>query len=318
LSEAEVIEAIRAVSPARPDVICGIGDDGAILRPPADRYLVSVLDTLNEGVHFPVGTEPAAVGHRALAVNLSDLAAMGAEPAWAELSISLPEADADWVRGFANGLGTLAERWSVAIVGGDTVRGSLSIAVHLTGFVEPGRILMRDGARPGDLVFVTGSPGEAMAGLGLLESGAPPSRLTRRFLWPEPRVDEGRVLAGLATAAIDLSDGLATDAARVASASGVRIVIEADRLPLARELTEVFGAERSLDTVIAGGDDYELFFTLPAGREEELVSAAKTWDCALTRIGRVEDGGGLAFERDGRSFVPDLARSWRHFPGDRR
>jgi thiamine-monophosphate kinase len=318
LSEAEVIAAIRAVSPDRSDVLVGIGDDGAVLDSPTGRHLVSVLDTLNEGVHFPAGTEPAAVGHRALAVNLSDLAAMGADPAWAELSISLPEADADWVRGFAEGIGRIAKRWHVAIVGGDTVRGPLSIAVHLTGFVEPGRALTRDGARPGDLVFMTGWPGEAMAGLGLLQSGSPASRLTRRFLWPEPRVAEGRALAGLATAAIDLSDGLATDAERVAAASGVRVVVEADRLPVAGEMTELYGREGSLDLVISGGDDYELFFTLPPKRENELLLAAQSWGCPLTRVGRVEDGEGLAFEWEGRPFVPDLGRSWTHFPGEPR
>ncbi len=315
-SEAEVIEAIRAVSPARPDVVCGIGDDGAVLEPPPGRHLVSVLDTLNEGIHFPSGTEPAAIGHRVLAVNLSDLAAMGAEPAWAELSISLPEADANWVHSFADGLARLAEQWGVAIVGGDTVRGPLSVSAHLTGFIEPGGMLTRRGARPGDLVFVTGFPGEAMAGLRLMQSGSPASPLTRRFLWPQPRVAEGRALAGMATAAIDLSDGLAIDAQRVAAASGVRIVIEADRLPMGREMTELFSGDRLLNVIIAGGDDYELFFTLPPGREDELLGAARSWDCALTRIGRVESGGGLAFEQDGRSFTPDLGRCWSHFSGD--
>ncbi len=315
LSEAEVIEAIRTVSPARADVIRGIGDDGAVLEPPPGLQLVSVLDTLNEGVHFPAGTEPAAVGHRALAVNLSDLAAMGAEPAWAELSLSLPVPDRDWVRGFAGGLGELAKRWHVAIVGGDTVEGPLSISVHLTGFVHPGRALTRDGARPGDVVFVTGAPGEAMAGLGLLRSGAPGSRLIERFLWPEPRVAEGQALAGLATAAIDLSDGLATDAGRIAAASGARIVIEADDLPVAPELVGLFGESMSIDAIIAGGDDYELCFTTTPERKADLLAVARHWRCALSRIGRVERGGGVGFEKGGRPFVPDLSRSWSHFSG---
>jgi len=317
LSEDEVIRAIRAVSAARPDVILGIGDDGAVLEPPAGRHLVSVLDTLNEGIHFPAGTEPAAIGHRVLAVNLSDLAAMGAEPAWAELSISVPVADADWIGAFVEGLAGLAGRWRMAIVGGDTVRGPLSVAAHLTGFVDPGCMLTRAGARPGDLLFVTGAPGEALAGLELLRAGSPGSRLTRRFLWPEPRVAEGRTLAGLASAAIDLSDGLATDAGRVAEASKVRVVVEADRLPLAHELHERFGEDQALEMAIAGGDDYELCFTLPPGRENELADATRGWNCPCTHVGRVEEGQGLAFELRGRPFRPDPSRSWSHFYGER-
>lgn len=315
LSEDEVIRAIQAVSTPRPDVICGIGDDGAVLEPPAGRRLVSVLDTLNEGVHFPSGTEPTAVGYRVLAVNLSDLAAMGAEPGWAELSVSLPVADADWVRAFVEGLAGLVRRWRMAIVGGDTVRGPLSVAAHLTGFVEPGRMLTRAGARPGDLLFVTGAPGEALAGLELLRAGSPDSRLTQRFLWPEPRVAEGRTLGGIASAAIDLSDGLATDVERVARASGVRVVVEADLLPLASELQEGFGEDQALEIAIAGGDDYELCFTLPPACEDELEDKVRSWNCSCTRIGRVEEGRGLAFELNGRSFTPDPSRRWSHFAG---
>jgi thiamine-monophosphate kinase len=313
LSEEEVIRAIQAVSPPRPDVVCGIGDDGAVLEPPAGRRLVSVLDTLNEGVHFPAGTEPKAIGYRVLAVNLSDLAAMGAEPAWAEISVSVPAADANWVTAFVEGLGDLARRWRMAIVGGDTVRGPLSVAAHLTGFIEPGRMLTRAGARPGDLLFVTGAPGEALAGLELLRAGSPDSRLIRRFMWPEPRVAEGRTLGGIASAAIDLSDGLATDAGRVAHASGVRVVVEADLLPLASELQEQFGEDRALEIAITGGDDYELCFTLPPGRQNELQDAASAWGCPCTRIGRVEEGRGLDFEFHGRPFTPDTSCRWDHF-----
>lgn len=317
LSEDEIIAILAAGTPEREDVLLGIGDDGAVLAPPVGSNLVAVLDTLNEGVHFPTGIDPAAVGHRALAVNLSDLAAMGAEPAWAALSLSLPASDADWVRSFARGFHSLAARWGVALIGGDTVRGPLSVAVHLTGFVEPAKALTRGGARPGDLVFVTGTPGEAMAGLDLLESGgAESSPLVQRFLWPEPRVAEGLAIAGLATAAIDLSDGLFVDLGRVAAASGVSVAIEVDGLPRSPDAIEIFGAEKATRLAISGGDDYELAFTVPEDREDELMSRAAGWTCPLTRIGRVESGAGLEFRREGGLYSPDVSSSWSHFSGD--
>ena len=148
LSEEQLIACLAAKSPDRADVVLGVGDDGAVLAPPAGKHLVSVMDTLNEGVHFPVGTGPRATGHRILAVNLSDLAAMGAEPAWACLSLSLPEADSDWVAEFAAGIEALASRWSVALVGGDTVRGPLSVSAHVTGFVDPDGVLTQLAGEP--------------------------------------------------------------------------------------------------------------------------------------------------------------------------
>ena len=317
LSEDDIIAVLAAGTAEREDVLIGIGDDGSVLAPPVGKQLVTVLDTLNEGVHFPAGIDAAAIGHRALAVNLSDLAAMGAEPAWAALSLSLPASDAEWVRSFARGFHSLAARWGVALVGGDTVRGPLSVAVHLTGFVEPAKALTRGGARPGDLLFVTGTPGEAMAGLDVLESGgSESSTLVQRFLWPAPRVAEGQAIAGLASAAIDLSDGLLVDLSRVAAASGVSIVVEVDDLPASAGAIEVFGAEEATRLAICGGDDYELAFTVPEDRQDELMSRAAGWTCPLARIGRVESGTGVEFRRGGRIYSPDVSSSWSHFSGD--
>jgi thiamine-monophosphate kinase len=188
------------------------------------------------------------------------------------------------------------------------------------GFVAPGAMLTRCGARPGDRVYVTGAPGEAMAGLQrlLADPDVPSSHLTRRFLWPEPRVAEGGDLSGLASAAIDLSDGLATDLERIAEASGVRVVIEVEDLPQSEEMKAAFGPEAATALVITGGDDYELAFTMPPDREAELLARAAGWSCSLSRIGHVEAGAGLTFRRDGRPFSPDTTRSWRHFQGDLR
>ncbi len=318
LSEDRIIAILAAGGHSRPDVVLGIGDDGAVLAPPPGRQLVSVLDTLNEGVHFPAGMDAAAIGHRALAVNLSDLAAMGAEPAWASLSLSLPETNSRWVKSFAAGFHGLATRWGVSLVGGDTVRGPLSISVHLAGFVEAGAALTRDGALEGDLVYVTGRPGEAMAGLRILQSDSPSSApaLESRFFWPEPRVAEGLELRGLATAAIDVSDGLVTDLGRLAGASGVGISIQVEDLPVSREISDVFGEESALELTIFGGDDYELAFTVPPQLEDRLLGAAEQWSCDLTRIGRVEAGTGLEFVREGRTWPVDMSRAWRHFDGE--
>lgn len=315
LSEDRVIRLLASGGHSRSDVVLGIGDDGAVLAPPPGRQLVSVLDTLNEGVHFPAGMDAAAVGHRALAVNLSDLAAMGAEPAWASLSLSLPETDSKWVESFAAGFHGLADQWDVSLVGGDTVRGPLSVSVHLVGFVDPGAALTRSGALEGDLVYVTGWPGEAMAGLRVLESGGSISspRLERRFVRPDPRVVEGLSLRGLATAAIDLSDGLGTDLQRLAVASGVRISIRVEDLPVSREIADIFGAESALELTICGGDDYELAFAVPPQQEDRLLRLAEHWSCDLTRIGRAEAGEGLAFTREGQAYPVDMSRAWRHF-----
>jgi hypothetical protein len=201
----------RVTGTRRDDVVLGVGDDGAILRPPAGMDLVAVTDTLIEGVHFPVGSAPASIGHRALAVNLSDVAAMGAAPAWALLALTLPQADEAWLEAFADGFGRLARAHGVALVGGDTTSGALVVTVQVLGFVPTGRGLRRAGGRPGDWVFVSGTPGDAAAGLALEMGAEGPGGLDEgwlrdRFLFPAPRVALGTLLRPLASACIDVSD----------------------------------------------------------------------------------------------------------------
>jgi thiamine-monophosphate kinase len=220
----------------RGDVLLGIGDDAAVLSVPADRRLVVAMDTIVEGVHFPQGTAAADIGYRALAVNLSDLAAMGAQPAWMTLSLSAPVSDAAWFEGFSRGLFELAERYHVALVGGDTVKGPLVVTVQIAGIVETDRWLTRAGARPGDLLFVSGAPGEAAAGLAAIQRTLPitsaTQQLRQRFVRPEPRVSLGRQLRGIATAAMDVSDGLLTDLDKLTAASGCGARVDVDALPL--------------------------------------------------------------------------------------
>jgi thiamine-monophosphate kinase len=289
-----------AAGHGRDDVILGIGDDAAVLRVPPGKQLVAALDTLVEGRHFPVGTPPRSLGHRALAVNLSDLAAMGAEPAWFLLSLTIPEAQHTFLEGVSHGLLDLAQEHAVALVGGDTTAGPLSVSVQALGLVEPGTALSRRGAMPGDLLYVSGTPGDAAAGLAL-ELGAPAAHgltpaqqdyLRRRFLYPSPRVALGRALRGLASACIDVSDGLAADAAKLAKASGCGVHIDADRLPVSPPLAAQHG-DAAMRIALTGGDDYELCFTVPAARAAEVPARLANVKCPVTCIGVIDGSGGL-------------------------
>ncbi len=263
----------EALRRQRGDVALGIGDDAALLQVPPGMQLVAALDTLVEGRHFPAGTPPESLGHRALAVNLSDLAAMGAEPAWFLLSLTMPEARVDFLEDLSRGLLNLAQEHRVALVGGDTTSGPLSVSVQALGLVQPGTALQRNAARPGDLLFVSGTPGDAAAGLAL-EMGSPPGRevaaaqqqwLRRRFLFPTPRLALGQALRGLASACIDVSDGLAADAGKLAQASGLRARIDVERLPISAALQARLGIA-AVRAALTGGDDYELCFTVAPSR----------------------------------------------------
>lgn len=285
-------------------VVLGIGDDAAILRLPPDQDLVVSVDTLVAGVHFPPAMAPEHIGHRALAVNLSDLAAMGAKPLWFTLALTLPEADEVWLEGFSRGLAALAQRFAIALVGGDTTRGPLSITVQVHGSVARGMALRRDGAQPGDDVHVSGVPGSAALGLQRVLAGhGAEDELARVFLYPEPRIALGLRLCGIASAAIDVSDGLFADAGHIATRSGVRIVLASERLPLCA------GSETqtALDLCLAGGDDYELCFTASPVQRGTITGIASALGLRCTRIGAVLQGEGV--ECDGH----DAVHGYQHF-----
>lgn len=234
--------------PVRSDVRLGVGDDAALLRVPPGRELAVTMDTLVEGVHFLADVDPGALGHKALAVNLSDLAAMGAEPAWVTLALTLPAVDEDWIARFCAGFFALAERCGVDVVGGDTTRGPRSITVQAHGFVPSGTALLRSAARAGDAVYVTGTVGDA--GLALLlasgrfegeTAGGDAAALRNRLDRPAPRIAEGIALRGLARACIDVSDGLHADLSHILEESGVGAAVELGALPLSRSLRAVTG-----------------------------------------------------------------------------
>ncbi|WP_213604574.1 thiamine-phosphate kinase [Pseudoxanthomonas japonensis] len=310
--EFDLIARIRARAGTRDDIVLGIGDDAALLAPPPGRHLVVTADTLNDGVHFPHGTPPADLGWKALAVNLSDLASMGAEPAWCTLSLSLPRSDAVWIDGFLDGFLALAREHGVVLVGGDTTRGPLSISVTAMGFVDAGRALRRDGARVGDDIWVTGTLGDAAGALALLERD-PVGVLRLRLDRPTPRVEAGRALIDVASACVDVSDGLLADLGHVATRSGVGAQVEIDALPASDALCAAFDAATRMPMQASGGDDYELCFTAPADARARIAVLASSLDLRITRIGRMVPGEGVHPVRaDGEPWTPPR-RGYDHF-----
>ncbi len=331
MAEFDLIARLTARAGARGDVALGIGDDAALLEVPAGEQLVACCDALNEGVHFLPGTDPADIGWKALAVNLSDLAAMGARPAWALLSLTLPRADAGFVDAFMRGFSALADAAGVALVGGDTTSGPLSICVTALGCVPRGQALTRAGARPGDAVFVSGTLGDASAALEHLlaagSGGTAGSRgddgclaiLLERMRRPTPRIALGQALRGRASAAIDVSDGLLADLAHIARASGVGIELDADALPASEALLARCDPAARLRLQATGGDDYELAFTLPALHSAPSPppvgerAGVRGAFAAVTRIGRVVPGEGVRLLDVSGAEIEFARGGWEHF-----
>jgi thiamine-monophosphate kinase len=303
---------------ARADVLLGVGDDAAILRVPDDADLAAAVDTIVAGRHFPEGSDARSIGHRSLAVNLSDLAAMGARPAWAMLSLTLPQAQPDWLEGFARGFGELARAHDVMLVGGDTTAGPLAVSVQIMGHVPRGAALRRGGGREGDLLAVTGTIGDAGAGLALVtgvlatDDAASASELRRRFEYPTPRVEFGLAARGLASAAMDLSDGLAGDLPKLAAAAGLGAHVDVERLPLSRALAAVAGPQRARDFALGGGDDYELLVAVPPAHCAALAARAAALNLTLTTIGELRRGNAVQWALGSRSYVP-AALGYSHF-----
>lgn len=318
VSEADLISRYLTSAPGRADVVLGIGDDAAVVRPKADHDIAVSVDTLIEDVHFPAKTPAAAVGHKALAVSLSDLAAMGAEPAWTTLALTLPRADERWLAAFSAGFFGLADGYRLALIGGDLTRGSLSITLQIMGWLPRGESLRRDGARPGDLIFVTGTIGDAGLGLAAVRHTRTLDAVSRewclsRLNQPMPRVDAGLRLRGMASAAIDVSDGLATDLARVLSASHVGARVELNSIPLSTAARAVFAGDVDWRGVLTAGDDYELLFTVSPAREADLAHRFADADCGITRIGTVEQAAGVRYTLGDAAWTLDVADGYDHF-----
>lgn len=304
-------------------VVLGVGDDCALLQPQADEQWAVSTDTLVEGRHFLSTVDPQALGHKALAVNLSDLAACAAQPQACTLALTLPRVDADWLERFARGFHELADRHGIVLAGGDTTGGPLSITVTVMGTVPQGRALRRDGARPGDELWVSHPVGggigdarlalEAFRGTVDLEREAF-ARVRRRMERPEPRVALGLALRGLARSAIDLSDGLLGDLAHVCRASGVAAEVFEDRLPHSPDLM-LQSPERQRMCLLAGGDDYELLFAASAQDHDVVQSTARSAEWTVSCIGRIHEGSGITVvDAQGRRVAAsELPSGFDHF-----
>jgi len=306
LSEFELIERYFSHCGARrADVLLGVGDDGALLDSPGDKELVAAIDTLVAGVHFLAGAEPASIGHRALAVNLSDLAAMGARPAWALLALTLPAAEERWLAAFAGGFCALAQAHDVAIVGGDTSAGPLSVTVQVLGHVPRKSAMLRSGGSLGDALFVSGTAGDAAAGLALeqgrlkIDDAVAARYLRERFSFPTPRIALGERLRDFASACIDVSDGLLGDAAKLAHASGCGVAIAFDDVPVSAELVRALGAQQARQLALSGGDDYELCFSVAPARVAELARALPAERWCYRQIGELRAERGASVTRGG-------------------
>lgn len=280
------------------------------MRPDAGLDLALTTDMLVEGRHFLPDAEPRALGHKALAVNLSDLAAMGATPRWVTLALALPAVEPAWLEGFSAGLYALADRYGVELIGGDTTRGTVrTISITAFGEVPPGLALTRSGARAGDDIWVSGELGGAALGLVHPQIAAAAERLHR----PEPRVELGERLRKLANAAIDISDGLAGDLAHICERSGVAASVHYDRVPRLGAFRQVKDPELEQRCVLSGGDDYELLFTAPREHRRELEALSAELKIALTRIGTTEPGASRVSVLDARGEPLAHRGGYDHF-----
>ena len=292
----------------REDVVIGIGDDAAVTIPDLDKNLVCTTDMLIKGVHFPETTEAYAVGYKALAVNLSDLAAMGAQPAWATLSLSLPNVDQKWIESFSAGFHELAKVHQVQLIGGDLVKGPMTVCVQAMGYVDPGLEMCRSGANPGDDIYVTGYLGDAYLGLKVLQGELEMSDDEREYVihqlyYPSPRVALGQSVADIAHAAIDISDGLYKDLGHITLASGVAAHIDLDLMPVSATYLEL-RSEIGWEPALCGGDDYELCLITPAGMDDQVKAIGRDLKVPIKKIGSIESGEGVKATLGGVEFIP--------------
>ena len=300
LSEFEIIKQVfQQQKVDRQDVHLGIGDDAALVEVPDGYELVVATDTLIADVHFPQDMQARDIGYRSLAVNLSDLAAMGAEPAWVTMALTIPESNEVWLNAFASGLFSLAEQHRVQLIGGDLSRGKLSITIQALGILPKGKQLTRSGARVGDLIYVTGTLGDAAAGLNCWQKKDQISSWLRKQLSrPKPKIAAGIALRNLASSTIDISDGLVADLGHILSASQVGARLFLEDLPLSLALCEVFELEQARDMALSGGDDYELCFTVAVENQDRVEEALREI-CQIAQVGEIETDQGFALLLEG-------------------
>ena len=297
-----------------PEVQCGIGDDAAVVSVPPGMHLAVSMDTLVAGIHFHSTTSPQDIGYKSLAVNLSDMAAMGAEPHWVTLSLTMPENDPDWLAAFMAGFRILADQYSLSLVGGDLTHGPLSITVQIHGYLPEGTGLYRHGAMTDDLIYVSGTLGDAGLGLGVIEGRCKTDEKFREYLLsrlhrPTPRIELGMALGKIANSAIDISDGLLADLNHILLASNKGAVINIDDLPVTDAVKQQHDA---VDLALTCGDDYELCFTLPPDKQARVERELKNF-CPISCIGKITDGNAIAWQRTDGSLYHPKGKAYRHF-----
>jgi thiamine-monophosphate kinase len=315
-SEFDIIR--RYFTRATPSAVLGVGDDAALLQISDGMELAISVDMLVADRHFLAGDDARALGHKALAVNLSDMAAMGATPRWVTMAIALPEADERWVQRFADGFFALAAEYGVELIGGDLTRGPLNICVQIMGEVPQGKALLRSGAQPGDDTWVSGTLGDAALALAHLQQRIElaPHELAAclpQLHTPSPRVNLGEALRGVASAAIDVSDGLLGDFGHILERSGAGAMIRYDDLPRSQAMKNHMSSEVARNCLLAGGDDYELCFCAPQAKRARIEAMAGELDTPLTRIGSIEAGSGLKLiDGNGKALAPGVS-GFDHF-----
>lgn len=294
----------QARFPAFDAITLGIGDDAAVLDMPSDKQLVVCVDTLIEGVHFPEDTSPHAIAHKALSVNLSDLAAMGADPAWFTLALTLPEVDEAWLQEFSNGLKALSNQQAIYLVGGDTTKGKLSITIQAMGWLDPTNVMKRSGANHGDYIYISGTVGDAAAGLAVLQQRLylnpyDTSECVSRLEYPQARLSLSRLIRGSASACIDVSDGLVADLSHILNASQMGAKINVSQIPLSPVLKKLHNQQKALEYALTGGDDYELLFTVKPADALLLEELVQKRNMPITAIGIVDKNvKGIEFDED--------------------
>lgn len=308
LSEFDIITTYFQKGNKRKDVVLGIGDDCAILRPPSQKNLLISTDTLNIGVHFFEDTSPIDIGFKSVAVSLSDLAAMGGEPAWLLLSLTLPKADPIWLEGFSQGLFSCMQPFNMQLVGGNLTKGPLAVTTQIIGFGQANQIMTRSGAKPKDLIYVTGTLGGGALALAILKNQVDRTVFTpaeikglMQHLWrPEPRIQEGQKISPIAHAAIDISDGLLADLDHILTSSQVGATLELDKIPVSSSLEKMKPAQK-YDFVLNGGDDYELCFTISRENIPTLKKIMQSIPTHFTCIGEIEAKQGLRVKENGKA-----------------
>ncbi|MBB3167047.1 thiamine-phosphate kinase [Simiduia aestuariiviva] len=317
VSEFELIKRYFYQSARAFGVNMGIGDDCALLSVPDNKVLAVSMDTLVGGIHFPRNADPELIAERALRVNLSDLAAMGAEPLWFTLGLTMPKVDEQWLEGFSKGLLSVADEYNIALVGGDTTRGPLAITIQVHGAVEQDYAFMRGNARLGDVVFVTGQLGNAAAALSVIRQElnvgkSAFSYFMSHYYRPEPRLKDAKLLRGLTHCAIDISDGLLADLGHICEESGVGAKIDIERVPVSAALNKVAEAEQIADWALGGGDDYQLCFTVPQENLAKVEQLIENGKLRATAVGEIVKGSGVACLLEGEPYEPKR-RGYSHF-----